>query len=116
VENAVRGSFGCGVLVACIEGRPAGFFVLAEDAAARRDLGVGVGTLVLISVDASLRRRGVARSLSWASLDRLRKRGNRFAEVGTQIGNVPASSVYLRSGFTLARTSLSLRWRQGEVW
>jgi len=110
VENAVRGGYGCGVLVAEAEGRPAGFFVLSEDPLAREILGVGIGTLVLITVAPEARRRGIARALSLASAARLRERGNRFAEVGTQLANVPASNIYLAAGFRLVQTSVSLRW------
>ena len=109
VENSVRGGYGCGVLVAESEGQPAGFFILAEDPHAREALGVGIGTLVLITVAREARRRGIARALSLASVARLRDRGNRFAEVGTQLGNVAASNVYLDAGFRLMHTSVSLR-------
>lgn len=110
VENAVRGGYGCGVLVAEAEGRPAGFFILSEDPLARETLGVGIGTLVLITVAPEARRRGIARALSLASAVRLRERGNRFAEVGTQLANIPASNTYLTAGFRLVQTSVSLRW------
>jgi ribosomal protein S18 acetylase RimI-like enzyme len=110
VENAVRGNTGCGVLVAESGGAPAGFFILGEDSAARDTLGFGVGTLVLITVGAAYRRRGLAHVLSVASARRLHDRGNRFVEVGTQLANVPASAVYLASGFRLASTGVSLRW------
>jgi len=109
VENAVRGKTGCGVLVAEVDGEPAGFFILAEDALAREVLGHGVGTLVLITVGKRFRRRGLARRLSLAGAARLRDRGNRFVEVGTQLANLPASRVYLDAGFSLVQTSLSLR-------
>ncbi len=110
VENAVRGRYGCAVLVAEVDGAPAGFFILAEDGAARDVLGLGVGTLVLITVGREFRRRGVARVLTEASARRLRERGNRYAEVGTQLANIPASNVYLASGFRLCHTGVSLRW------
>ena len=110
IENGVAGTVGCGVLVAEAAGEPAGFFLLAEDATAARGLGTGIGTLVLISVDSRFRRRGIARALTEASVQHLAGRGNAIAEVGTQVANLPASSVYLAAGFRLVRTSVSLRW------
>ncbi len=115
VENGVRGATGCAVLVAELDGSPAGFFVLSEDPVARETLGVGVGALDLIGVDPSRQRSGIGAALSWASLARLRARGNRFAEVGTQIANLPASNLYARCGFQLVASSLTLRWWQGDV-
>jgi len=115
VENGVRGATGCAVLVAEVEGSPAGFFVLSEDPVARETLGFGVGALDLIGIDPARQRRGIGAALSWASLDRLRARGNRFAEVGTQTANLPASNLYARCGFQLVASSLTLRWWQGDA-
>jgi len=115
IENAILGKTGCAVLVAECDGEPAGFFLLGEDTSAPELLGEGVGTLVLITVSGRFRRRGVARTLSWASLRRLGERGNRFCEVGTQIANRPATAVYLDAGFRLAGTQLSLRWWGGDA-
>ena len=109
LTNAVKGRTGDGVLVAEVDGRPAGFFILALDRAAGEHFGCPVGTLVLITVDAALRRRGVAVALSQGSVAWLPERGARRFEVGTQLANVPAANVYLKSGFRLVNTSLSLR-------
>ena len=68
-----------------------------------------MGTLVLITGDAGLRRRGVAGALRLGAVEWLKERGARRFEVGTQLANVPAASVYLKSGFKLVNTSLSLR-------
>lgn len=109
LTNAVRRRTGDGVLVADVDGRPAGFFILALDRAAGTHFDCPVGTLVLITVDASLRRRGVALALSQGSVEWLKSRGARRFEVGTQLANVPAANVYLKSGFRLVNTSVSLR-------
>lgn len=109
LTNAVKGRTGDGVVVADVDGRPAGFFILALDKAAGAHFGCPVGTLVLITVDATLRRRGVALALSHGSVAWLKERGARRFEVGTQLANVPAANVYLKSGFRLVNTSLSLR-------
>lgn len=109
LTNAVKGRTGHGVLMAEVDGRPGGFFILALDEAAGVHFGCPVGTLVLITVDATLRRRGVALALSQGSVAWLAHRGARRFEVGTQLANVPAANVYLKSGFRLVNTSLSLR-------
>lgn len=109
LTNAVKGKTGDGVVVADVDGRPAGFFILALDKAAGQHFDCPVGTLVLITVDATLRRRGVALALSHGSVAWLKERGARRFEVGTQLANVPAANVYLKSGFKLVNTSLSLR-------
>jgi ribosomal protein S18 acetylase RimI-like enzyme len=115
VENAVRGRTGSGVVVAERNGVPAGFCTLGEDALAAQVLGLGVGTLVIVSVDARARRRGLGRLLTFASLAWLRARGNRFAEVGTQLANLPAARVYARAGFRPVESSLTLRWWLGDT-
>ncbi|HEX7878508.1 MAG TPA: GNAT family N-acetyltransferase [Candidatus Eisenbacteria bacterium] len=109
LANAVRGKAGDGVLVAEVDGRPAGFFILALDKLAGETLGKTIGTLVLITVDGTLRRRGVALALSLGSIDWLKERGADRFEVGTQLANVPAANVYLKAGFRLVNTSVSLR-------
>jgi GNAT superfamily N-acetyltransferase len=109
LTNAVNGKAGDGVLVAEVDGRPAGFFILSLDRLAGEFLGTTIGTLVLITVDAALRRRGVARALSLGSVAWLAERGAARFEVGTQLANVPAANVYLKSGFRLVQTSVSLR-------
>lgn len=113
-ENAVRGKTGAGVLVGEVDGEVGGFFILAEDKLAKDVFGKSVGTLVLITVGKAYRRRGLAKALSRESLRWLQARGNRWGEVGTQLANTPASSVYLAAGFRMAQTSLSLRyWSPG---
>jgi len=109
LTNAVRGKAGDGVLVAEVDGRPAGFFILALDRLAGELLGTTIGTLVLITIDGTLRRRGVALALSLGSVDWLKERGATRFEVGTQLANVPAANVYLKAGFQLVQTSVSLR-------
>jgi len=107
--NAVRGRTGSGVLCAEVDGVPAGFFILALDEEAGVHLGATIGTLVLITVDPAVRRRGVALALSLGSVAWLRDRGAVRFEVGTQLANVPAANVYLKAGFRLVQTSVSLR-------
>lgn len=109
LTNAIRGTAGDGVLVAEVDGRPAGFFILAVDRLAGELLGTTIGTLVLITIDGTLRRRGVALALSLGSVDWLKERGATRFEVGTQLANVPAANVYLKAGFQLVQTSVSLR-------
>lgn len=109
LTNAINGKAGDGVLVAEVDGRPAGFFILALDRLAGECLGTTIGTLVLITIDSTLRRRGVALALSLGSIDWLKERGATRFEVGTQLANVPAANVYLKAGFRLVQTNVSLR-------
>lgn len=109
LTNAVHGRTGDGVVMGLVDGKPAGFFILALDKAAGTHFDRTVGTLVLITVDREVRRRGVARALSLASVEWLRERGATRFEVGTQLANVPAANVYLTAGFRLVQTSVSLR-------
>jgi ribosomal protein S18 acetylase RimI-like enzyme len=115
VANGVAGGIGCGVLVAETAGGIAGFFVLAEDTLAPTTLGFGVGSLSLIGVDPEQRRAGIGAALSRASLARLRQRGNRFADVATQISNVPAFNLYRAVGFRLVASQVTLRWWSGAA-
>lgn len=109
LANAVRGKAGSGVVMAEVDGQPAGFFILALDRDAGELIGTTVGTLVLITVDLTLRRRGVALALSLGSVEWLRDHGATRFEVGTQLANVPAANVYLKAGFRLVQTNVSLR-------
>jgi ribosomal protein S18 acetylase RimI-like enzyme len=110
VEAAALGRTGSGLLVAESGAGLAGFFIQGEDGAARDALGFGVGQLVLIAVDEAWRGRGIGGLLTRSSLAWHRARGNRYAEVGTQLANVPATNLYLGSGCRLADTSVTLRW------
>ncbi len=109
LENAVRGKTGSGVVCAEVDGKPGGFFIVALDTDAERHFGESVGTLVLITVDRAYRRRGVALALSLGAAAWLKERGAGRFEVGTQLANVPAANVYLKAGFRLVQTSVSLR-------
>jgi ribosomal-protein-alanine N-acetyltransferase len=80
-----------------------GFFLLidGEDAGiALWRTAVDEAELLTIAVDAAHRRRGVARALLDAVIERVRERGARvlFLEVG--VDNPPALSLYAQAGFT----------------
>ncbi|MBN9090103.1 MAG: ribosomal protein S18-alanine N-acetyltransferase [Reyranella sp.] len=80
-----------------------GFFLLVDG----EDAGIALwrttvdeAELLTIAVDAAHRRRGVARALLDAVIERVREHGARvlFLEVG--VDNPPALSLYAQAGFT----------------
>lgn len=72
-----------------------------------------VGLVEPMRVEESYRRRGLARALLTAGLDRLAKRGARRLKVG--YGTDPARALYLGAGFRMAATSKSYRWRRAAA-
>jgi dTDP-4-amino-4,6-dideoxy-D-galactose acyltransferase len=108
VENSCQGLADC-VLVAEVDGEPAGFTTLKLDRMAESKLGTKVGVVVLVAISPRHRRRGLAKALSLSSLRWFRAAGCRWAEVGTQAANIDAARVYQAAGFRLTSTSLTLK-------
>lgn len=80
--------------VATFESRPVGLLTLAES--------MGRGTIGLLSVDRSIRGRGLGRSLVELALQWFDERGCTAAQVVTQSANLPACALYEAAGFGIA--------------
>ena len=82
-----------GVLVAEVDGRPAGYVSCHLDGAAR------AGSIGLIAVDADARRGGMGVALSRAAVAWCRERGAEEMSVVTQGRNAAALRTFQRAGF-----------------
>ena len=102
IENACRGNADI-VFGAWVEGRAVGFVSCTR---VRRD-DVDRGCIDLIAVDPELPRRGVGTALVATVLDHY-ARQERLVLVGTQAKNVPSVNLYLKCGFRLVSSQVTL--------
>jgi predicted N-acetyltransferase YhbS len=85
------------------DGHTAGYALFWFDAV------TGVGLVEPMSVENAYQRRGFARALLAAGLDRLAERGARCLKVGYSTD--AARSLYVGAGFRVAATTTSYTWR-----
>lgn len=108
VDSYLHGLRGDELLVALLDGRPAGFLaVLVDD-----ESDPPVRVIDLVAVAEELGGRGVARALTArvaADADRL----GQVVRVGTQAANLRATRMYERLGFRVERTAYSLHMHVG---
>jgi ribosomal protein S18 acetylase RimI-like enzyme len=109
VRNCCSGGAADIVLVAEDEEQVLGFAASQVDSNASSDLGLPLGTIVLVATSQQARRRGIARDLTRASLAWFAERGAAMVEVGTQLTNVPAARLYESCGFRQAGCTLTFR-------
>jgi len=103
------------ILVAWMDGRPAGFVLGDEDDEIKRNLGVSLGCLTLIAVDEASAGRGVGRALVRAFLQRMQSRVE-LVEVGTQIDNYPALNLYTGLGLKLVSSLVTFHLWLPRPW
>ncbi len=84
------------VWVADVDGRAVGF------AAARLDVGRGIGEIYMLAVDPDHQRRGIGSALTDVATDWIRKAGLPIAmiETGGDDGHTPARRAYEKAGYT----------------
>lgn len=109
LENSVVGRAADFVVVHPREGPVDAFVTCSIDRSLEPWLGVPHGTIVLVGTALQAARQGLARELTRASLAELGRRGVGWAQVGTQLSNIPASRLYEQCGFSLVASSLTLR-------
>jgi GNAT superfamily N-acetyltransferase len=73
----------------------------------------GVGLLEPMRVEDAYQRRGLARAMLTAGLERLARRGARRLKVG--YGTEVARKLYVGAGFRVTCTSTTYRWRRGAA-
>jgi dTDP-4-amino-4,6-dideoxy-D-galactose acyltransferase len=101
IEGSVDGELADAVLVAQLTDdsgsaeRIAGMITLSES--------VGVASIGLVAVDATVRGRGIGSSLMRTAHRWMRSRGAREARVVTQLANTPACKLYERAGYSLIK-------------
>ena len=108
IDSYLHGMRGEELLVATLEGRPAGFLAVLEDGESDPPARV----IDLVAVAEELRGRGVGRALTArvaADADRL----GQVLRVGTQAANVAATRMYERVGFRVERTGYTLHMHVG---
>ncbi|MFN2469498.1 MAG: GNAT family N-acetyltransferase [Gaiellaceae bacterium] len=90
--------------VAAADGQVAGYALFWFDPVTE------VGLVEPMRVEDAYQRRGLARAMLTAGLDRLAKRGPRRLKVG--YGTDVARALYVRGGFRVTSTSRSYSWRR----
>jgi L-amino acid N-acyltransferase YncA/ribosomal protein S18 acetylase RimI-like enzyme len=109
VRNCCLGRMADAVIVASSRNAVVGYVTCKIDAEATRTLSIGCGVIGMVATAASSRTAGVALAATRGALDWFQERGVAVVEVGTQLRNVGAGRLYERSGFRLARVSLTFR-------
>jgi ribosomal protein S18 acetylase RimI-like enzyme len=100
IKSYVDGARGDELLVAFLEGRPAGFLAVLLAA----ETGRRVAVIDLVGVDTACQGQGVGRALVSAFFERYRQTCAVF-RVGTQAANLPSLALYEGLGFGVARTT-----------
>lgn len=109
LENSIRGRVADFVMVHEEGGRVAGFVTCQVDHQVARWLGGPHATIVLVGTARDVARKGIGQQLTQVALAEMARRGVTWAQVGTQLSNIPASRLYERCGFDLVASSLTLR-------
>lgn len=109
VRNSCLGITAEAVVVACDGDRVLGYETCLVDRGAASSLGMEPGSIGLVATSEEARGRGVATAATCAALKWFRDQKVELVEVGTQLRNIPASRLYEKCGFRLARVSLTLR-------
>jgi dTDP-4-amino-4,6-dideoxy-D-galactose acyltransferase len=109
VENSCLGIAADAVVVALNGDRPVGYVTCKVDRTAEKYLGTLFGNIGMVATDLGWRGRGIARLATQAALDWFANQGVGVVEVGTQLGNIPASRLYETCGFKLLGNSLTFR-------
>lgn len=107
--NCCEGTAAEAVLLAVVDGAPAGFIACRTSSDVTPAGPVRTGTIVLIAVADAARGRGVGTALIAAAGGWFRERDATTVEVGTQLKNLPASRLYERCGFRQIAASLTFR-------
>ena len=111
IENCLAGWAADMVLVAVENGRVVGYITGQVDSRARLHLGEARASIGLFAVATQARGQGLGRALLHAAQRWLGEHAVERAEVGTESINFSALQAYLRAGFRIVQSSLTLhRW------
>lgn len=91
-------------LVARYRGQPIGYIIYGVDLVVSEQLGVKTASIILFCVDQNYKRQGIGRRLLERACTLLGGRGIRLLTVGTDANNLPALTLYQRSGFVTRLT------------
>jgi len=108
VVSCLRGRRGVGVLVALIDGTPAGFLTVV----AGQHQGRTTRVIDLIGVRRESRRRGVGKTLVRHFLRRFRPEAEAL-QVGTQVANIPSLQLYGDLGFRVVASTYVMHCHVG---
>lgn len=100
ILSYVRGQRGERLLVALLEGRPAGFLAaLASEQAGKR-----VRIIDLVGVAQEYQGQGIGKALVGAFINLYKDKCDGL-QVGTQAANIPSMLLYQKCGFTISQTN-----------
>jgi len=111
IANYIRKQRGERLLVAEVDGKPAGFLALLVSGETEK-----TGVIDLIAVARSMQGRGVAKGLIEYHIRDAYRKYARLA-VGTQIANVPSMRLYARCGYNISSSTyvLHAHVREGRI-
>lgn len=103
-ENSLKGEAADMVLVYSDSNRILGYITLQDG-----------GHIPLIAVDKTERGKGIGTALIKSALTEFYKKGIRKIKIETQMQNIPALRIYLKSGFNVIGSSLTFRWKEEKA-
>lgn len=109
IYNSLTGVAADEVIVAQVDGKPAGFTTLKLNRELSDAIGIRSGSMILSAVDDSLRGRGIYRHMIAGGL-RWFKGKSDVVDLGTQIDNLPVQRAWCGLGFKPAAHLVTMHW------
>ena len=112
IKNCVNGQLADRVIVAEKDGHLVGYITGQADSTAAKFMGQARGAIGLFAVRPMARGRGVGASLLAAIINYFSDKCIKRIEVGTESTNSAAINVYIRAGFKIVQSNVTLhRWQ-----
>jgi ribosomal protein S18 acetylase RimI-like enzyme len=108
INHVLRKGENLWILVAEEDGDVVGYIVIGIDKGKSETFGFSWGHIVSLAVDPSCQGRGVGSALIASGLDRLKKKGVKYAEVLTDQNNIAAIRAYEKNNFRVIYSGIVL--------
>lgn len=108
IENSCSGAIADYVIVAEVDGRPAGYTTIRLDEPIENEETPRSGGMILSAVAPWAEGRGLYTSMIREGLRWLEEKGVRATHLGTQVNNIPVQRAWARLGFRLAKAGPSM--------
>lgn len=108
IRNSCSGGISDHVVVAELDGRPAGYTTVRLDAVVGEETRSRSGGMILSAVAPWAEGKGVYTSMIAGGLQWLAEKGVQVSHLGTQVNNIPVQRAWARLGFRLAKSGPSM--------
>jgi RimJ/RimL family protein N-acetyltransferase len=114
IKNSFNGKLADYIVVAEVDGKPAGYTTLKLEGDHQGKSNVKTGGLILSAVAPWAEGRGVYTSMINGGLRWFQQQGVQVSHLGTQVNNYPVERAWARLGFRLAKAGPSLHLWLGD--